>query len=462
MTGLSDNPTLHDVKQKLARVQAALSLKTEQADRLLVDVNESHLAIDLLEHDSVTSLYSARGFVRRADMRIRHNPGASFDVISLEVGGIGLVNEVYGYQTGNQLLHDIGQFMLKQDAQGRCVLGRTYTSVFCLLAPTQIDFGPTLLANLKEFLRAYPLQITFAPRMGVYSSGGEVLPVEQMLERARLAKARAGEYNGWVCRYERSVHDDIVNEHRICDRVPQAIRDHELRMYLQPKVDMRDGRIVGAEALVRWQHPELGFLSPFQFIPLLERRGLIYDVDAYMWDQICDFQAERCRRGQRVFPVSVNVARGDLYQDDLVDRIDTLVAEHHLPQDSVRFEILERAYVRDEASIGTVLRDIRAHGFKVEMDDFGTGESSLGMLADMEVDVLKLDRSFLRSGLLDRRSIEVIRAVVQLAHALDMDVIAEGVEHEHQRDTLLDLGCNYAQGYLYYKPQPWQDFADIE
>ena len=399
--------------------------------------------------------------MRRADICIKHNAGTSFDVISLEVGGIGLVNEVYGYQTGNQLLHDIGQFMLKTDAQGRCVLGRTYTSVFCLLAPTQIDFGPTLLAGLKGFLRDYPLQITFSPRMGVYSSAGEVLPVEQMLERARLAKARAGERDGWVYRYERSVHDDIVNEHRICDRVPQAIRDHEFQMYLQPKVDMRGGHIIGAEALVRWQHPELGFLSPAQFIPLLERRGLIYDVDAYMWDQICDFQAERCRRGLRVFPVSVNVARGDLYQGDLVDRIDTLVSEHHLPEDSVRFEILERAYVRDEASIGPVLRDIRARGFKVEMDDFGTGASSLGMLADMEVDVLKLDRSFLRSGLLDRRSIEVIRAVVQLAHALDMDVIAEGVEHEHQRDTLLELGCNYAQGYLYHKPRPWQDFADI-
>ena len=429
--------------------------------RLLNDIHDANLAIDVLEHDSLTSLYSARGFIRRADMEIRHHPGMSYDVISLEVGGIGLVNEVYGYESGNQLLHDIGRFMLKEDATGRCVIGRTYTAIFCMLAPTEIDFAPSLLAHLNEFLRAYPLQIHFTPRVGVFSTEGEVAPVEQMLERARLAKGRTCSEDGWLCRYEASLHDDLVKVHRICDRVPEAIDRHELKMYLQPKVDMRDGSIVGAEALVRWQHPELGFLSPMQFIPLLERRGLIYDVDAFMWHRICDFQAERQRRGLRVYPVSVNVARGDLYQGDLVERIDKLVTEHGLPHDSVRFEILERAYVRDEASIGPVLQELRGRGFKVEMDDFGTGESSLGMLADMEVDALKLDRSFLRAGLLDRRRIEVIRAVVQLAHALDMDVIAEGVEYEGQRDALLDLGCNYAQGYLYYKPQPAQDFADI-
>ena len=461
MTEQQDDDVLSRLEERLTDVEDALARKTDRLNRLLIDTRDANLAIDLLEHDSVTSLYSARGYVRRADIEIKHHPGVSYDVISLEVGGIGLVNEVYGFEVGNKLLYDIGQFMLKEDASGRCVLGRTYTSVFCMLAPTQIDFAPSFLDHLKEFLRTYPLQIAFAPRIGVYSSGGEVLPVEQMLERARLAKDRAGTQAGWVCRYERSVHDDVVNEHRICDRVKKATRDHELQMYLQPKIDMRDGRIIGAEALVRWQHPELGFLTPAQFIPLLERRGLIYDVDAYMWDQICDFQAERQRRGLRVFPVSVNVARGDLYQGDLVERIDRLVSEHHLPDDSVRLEILERAYARDECSIGPVVQELRGRGFKVEMDDFGTGESSLGMLADMQVDVLKLDRSFLRTGLVDRRRVEVVRAVVQLAHALDMDVIAEGVEHGQQRDALLELGCNYAQGYLYYRPQPWQTFADI-
>lgn len=461
MSTRNDNLIPRELESKLARSEAALSLKTEQYNKLLMDTREANLAIDLLEHDSTTSLYSSRGFTRRADIEIKRNPGSSYDIIVLEIGGIGLVNEVYGYEAGNKLLHDIGGFLLRLDSCGKCVLGRIYTSVFCILAPTELDFASSTLACVNDYLRSYPLQIAFTPRAGVYSTGGEDSPTEQMLDRARLAKDRATERDGWICRYEESVHDDIVNEHRICERVQEAIERHELMMYLQPKVDMRDGRVIGAEALVRWKHPELGFLSPMQFIPLLESRGLIYDVDAFMWDQICDFQAERVRKGLRIYPVSVNVARGDLYEGDLVERIDNLVSEHHLPDDSVRFEILERAYVRDEASIGPVLQELRDLGFKVEMDDFGTGESSLGMLADMQVDVLKLDRSFLRTGLLDRRRVEVIRAVVQLARALDMEVIAEGVEYEHQRDTLLELGCSYAQGYLYYKPQPWQDFADI-
>lgn len=230
-------------------------------------------------------------------------------------------------------------------------------------------------------------------------------------------------------------------------------------MYLQPKVDMRGGGIVGAEALVRWNHPELGFLVPGRFVPLLEERGLIYDVDLFMWREMCRYQDERRRRGLALYPVSVNFSRGDLYHEGLVKRLCEIVDGYGLDHGCMHVEVIERAYTRDSVSIAPVLAEMRSCGFKVEIDDFGAGESSLGMLADIQADILKLDRSFLQSGLLDTRRIEVIKAVVQLARALKMGVIAEGVETEQQRDALVELGCFEAQGYLFYRPAPWQDFV---
>lgn len=444
---------------KHADAERELAQDSKQIERLARQVHEADDVIDLLEHDQLTGLYSVRGFCRRAEREMADHPGVSYDAIVIDVGGMTLVNEVYGATAGNVLLRGIGNHLKAAEERLGCIFGRIYSSIFCAFARTDNDLASELFDDAVAYLERYPLQIHFEPRLGVYSSGGERIAGEQMLDHARLARSRANAQNGWVSYYGLSVHNDLVEEHRICDRVGEAIVAGEFEMYLQPKVDMHDARVVGAEALVRWRHPDLGFLSPGRFVPMLESRGLIYDVDRFMWEQICRFQTERRQRGLRVFPISVNVARGDLYRKGFVDDVYHLVRRYGLEMKDMRLEILERTYAADEVSIGSILAELRALGFKIEMDDFGTGMSSLGMLADMNVDVLKLDRSFLRSGLLDERRIEVIRAVVQLAHALGIRVTAEGVEHEHQRRALLSLGCNTAQGYLFYRPQPAKDFA---
>ena len=449
------------LNNKLLNTERALVKRGKRMERLLAQVREANSAIDLLEHDPLTTLLGVRGFCRRVELENARAHGGALDVMVVCIGDLALVNEVYGQQTADDLERQFALFLIGLDDIGAVALGHLDLSVFGIVAHATPGLEERASREVKEFLEEYPLSMKLQPRVGACAVDAADEPGQRAVDRARLAMTRANERNGWVSRYEESVRAQLVMEHQVCDRVGLALDQGEFAMYLQPKVDMRNGHIVGAEALVRWNHPELGFLAPGRFIPLLEERGLIYDVDLFMWREMCRYQVERRRRGLSLYPISVNFARGDLYHKGLADGLCEAVDSHGLDHGCMHVEVIERAYTRDSASIAPVLADIRSRGFKVEIDDFGTGESSLGMLADIQADILKLDRSFLKSGLLDTNRVEVIKAVVQLARALKMGVIAEGVETEQQRDALVELGCYEAQGYLFYRPAPWQDFVGL-
>lgn len=249
--------------------------------------------------------------------------------------------------------------------------------------------------------------------------------------------------------------------HKLFDSVQSALGNNEIHLYLQPKVDMTTQQVIGAEALIRWIHPEYGFISPGLFIPILEKEGHIYEVDKFIWEEACKILHTRKMQGLSSLPISVNVARADLYQGDLTDVLTNLLKKYNLEASDLHLEIIERAYVDDSSNINRVLSKLRELGFFIEMDDFGIGESSLSMVADMPVDCLKLDRQFLLFELSDKRHIEVIRFIINLANALDMGIIAEGVETQEQADFLISMGCRYAQGFYYYRPEEAKKFLEI-
>ena len=213
---------------------------------------------------------------------------------------------------------------------------------------------------------------------------------------------------------------------------------------------------------MRWIHPELGFIAPDRFIPLLERADLIYEVDKFIWEEACKILHERRLRGLHKLPISVNVARNDLYEKTLVEDLKGLIAKYELKPQDLRLEILERAYVKNSRRSFQILTELRSVGFIIEMDDFGIEESSLSMLAEMPFDILKLDRHFLVKALSNERYVEVMRFIIQMGHSLQMEIIAEGVENEEHASLLLSLGCRYAQGYYYCKPQPAKFFLDVQ
>ena len=453
---------IQEMNNRLINSQRALTKCNQQLKRVLHEVRTASDTIALLEQDELTCLYNTNAFHNRVKQWLDAHPDTPCDLIVLDIAHFQQVGEIFGRKTSDQLLQDIALFLTGLDHTEAGIFARTAPDTFSIFLPGEFRFYETLQEKLPGFFASYPLPIRLFERMGIYSDPAPTISAEQMFGRARLAldTLRAGKGEEIrVAFYDQALHEKLRLEHKILDSVQDALTHRDFRLYLQPKVDMTTREVIGAEALIRWVHPELGFIPPDQFIPLLEREGLVYQVDQYIWEEACRFLHDRRARGARTIPVSVNLARGDVYQPDLLQVLGNLLNQYGLTSRDLKLEIIERAYTDDTDNMYRVLTQLRERGFLIEMDDFGVGASSLSMAAEMPVDVLKLDRSFLTSDSPDQRHLAVIRFIIDLAKTLHMTILAEGVETQAQADLLQSMGCRYAQGYLYGRPVPAAEFS---
>ena len=446
------------MNSQLVNSQRALMKTNQRYRQVLTEVRDANNLIALLEQDELTALLRSPALYRRARERMTAAPDTDFSLLVVDLEPFKLVNEIFGRAAGDALLRSYALLLAGLDESGQGVFAHASGNSFLAFVPAALQFGPLLLRETRVFLEQYPLPIRLHCRIGLCTARGGLTP-EEMTDRARLAldTTRGSRVSSLAC-YDDALHKELMLQHKILDSIQDAITRQELKLYLQPKVRLDTGEVCGAEALVRWFHPELGFVPPMQFIPLLEQTGSVYAVDQYVWEQTCGILARRRALGLAPLPISINIARSDFYQPDLLDVLQGLLQKYSLPPALLHLEILERAYAKDSDQLSSVLNRLREHGFCIEMDDFGVGESSLAMLTTLPVDVIKLDRQFLLTTLQDARHAQVIRCIVQLADALNIDVLAEGVETAEQAALLQRLGCRHAQGYLYGKPEPAEHF----
>lgn len=451
---------ISQMNNQLINSQRALLKANQKLRQALLEVQEANTTIAALERDSLTGLYQAAGFFRRVKKALEAAPDQPFDIMVLDIAHFTLMDEVFGARLSNKLLQDLALFLLGLPNAEDGLFARAHEDIFYLYMPSQFRFVELLQEKLPRFFETYPLPIRMHGMLGVYSASNAGVPPEQMCDRAQLALGTLlSREDLHVARYDPSLQEKVLRQHKLLDSVPDALQQHQFLLYLQPKVDMFTDEPVGAEALVRWQHPELGFVPPNDFIPLLEQEDAIYPVDRYMWEAACQFLAKRRELNLAPLPVSVNLARRDLYREDLVEVLTGLIKKYGLEPGLLRLEILERAYTEDsDRIVFHVLSELRAKGFLIEVDDFGTGASTLSMAADMPIDVLKLDRSFLEKFPESPRHTEIVRFVVELAKTLELHLVVEGVETAQQADALCRLGCRYAQGYYYSRPRPAEEF----
>ena len=452
---------IQQMNNQLINSQRALSKSNQQLKQALAQVQEANSTIESLEHDVLTGLLRAPGFFRRVEQSIKAAPDAPFDIIVLDIANFTLLCEVLGNKVARKLLQETALYLLGLDTAGQGWFCRARSDLFYIYMPARARFPQVLQEKLPAFFESYPLPIHLHGMVGVYSAERDDGSTPfQMCERAQLAlHTLLGRDDARIAFYDRTMQEQLLRQHKLLDSVPDALHNHQFLLYLQPKIDMFTGETVGAEGLVRWRHPELGFVPPDDFIPLLEQEDMIYPVDQYVWDAACQFLARRRELNLPELPVSVNVARRDLYRDDLAEVLDGLLKKYDLEPRLLRLEILERAYTEDSGRIVyNILSRLREKGFLIEMDDFGTGASTLSMAADMPIDVLKLDRGFLAQVPQSPRHTEIVRFVVQLARTLDLRLVCEGVETAEQVDALCKLGCRYAQGYYYSRPRPAEAF----
>ncbi len=413
--------------------------------------------------DDRTGLLNLNGFCIAVKKLLKENPDKEYYLVVRDINNFKVYNELYGRSKGDELLKYIGQlFRGKIDELGGvCGYLGADDFVACYSPKTlsQIDLITDFVeTSVKNFTSDYKIILC----AGLYKITDRNMPVTTMCDRAELALNRAKKGNLASCMYDDGIRANLIKTQEVLNEFHNALKEGQFQMYLQPQYNIYTGRIAGAEALARWIHPEKGIISPADFIPVLEQNGLIPQLDAYIANEACRIMSllRETFSGDLPPSIAINLSRADIYRPDLIVGLNDTRESYQLPPSALRLEITESLYVEQPKIMASFIDELRGTGYRVEMDDFGSGYSSLNTLKDMDIDMLKLDMKFL-SSIYTEKGAKIIKAVVDMANMLEIPMLAEGVETEEQVNFLRNVGCKYVQGYYFSKPIPVEDYINL-
>lgn len=419
---------------------------------------------NVMNYDPLTEIYSKNKFFSASKALLKANPDKQFAFLRLDIDRFKLINSFFGTAYGDRLLKHVAK-RIRDFAKTTecCTFGRIDADVFGIFTPYQgkeetVKQIEQAVEDMKKLSASYNIMIVY----GVYVVTDRSLPISFMCDRAALAaKTVKGHYMKSYAFYDDKMRLSIENEQNIINEMSDALENHEFVPYYQPKYDVKTNKPVGAEALARWIHPTKGFISPGVFIPIFEKNGFISKLDFYIWECVCKQLKEWKDKGVPLFPVSVNVSRVNLYNPNLSKIIIELTKKYDIEPKYFNIEITESVYTDDNVMIDDITSQLRNNGFTILMDDFGSGYSSLNVLKDVQVDMLKMDMMFMFKAKYDGRAETIISSVIRMAKWLNIPVIAEGVDKAEQVEFLKSVGCDYIQGFYYSKPLPAADYEKL-
>lgn len=415
----------------------------------------------LREHDQLTGLYNAATFYDKAEQLVSDKPDAAFEAVYIDIAHFKIFNEWHGREAGDEILRAIASRLKDISERHDGIAGYLGGDDFVLVLPSGLISEKAVEEHLKNPPFDSEETIGFHPAFGVCAIDRSQASVVTACDHAMIATSSVkGTYTKRIAWYEAEMTEEMENEAKTLLEVKHALTNREFVLHWQPQCSTRTGRIVGLEALVRWQHPERGLVMPGAFIPVLERNNFIASLDLYVWEDACRHIRSWLDRGGRPVPVSVNISRADLYAIDVVEALEGLVSRYNLDHKLLELEITESSYAEDE-KMATVVARLKELGFTILMDDFGSGYSSLNMLKDITVDILKIDMGFLGRQSESQRSESILEAIVSMARFMDLRIIAEGAETKEQVEFLQGLGCDYAQGYYFYRPMSTEALEEL-
>ncbi len=432
----------------------------------LIEFVEDRQIISDVERDELTQLYT-RGFFFEYCRRLQTtDPRRRRDMLALDIDHFRLVNEVYGKGFGDEVLRAVADGIRAELEGGTGIACRSDADLFYLFADHQEDEQAyaDLCERVASRIQALSAQTNIRLRLGVYRDVDENRGIEWFCDAARSA---CGSIRGnfaksyWI--YDDALHEKELYNERLIAEMDEAIRQKQFKVYYQPKYDLRGAKPVlySAEALVRWVHPELGFISPGAFIPLFEANGLITKLDDYVWREVAvQIRQWRERYGVEL-PISVNLSRMDFFDTKLKDRLLRLVTENDVSVQSFMLEVTESAYSQNMEQMLRTVTELREAGFPIEMDDFGSGYSSLNMLCVMPIDAMKIDMKFVQNIVSAGTGYRMIELVIEMARALSIPAIVEGVEDENQYQLMKRAGCDIVQGYYFSRPLDAETFEKL-
>ena len=428
----------------------------------IIELSEGRQLISAAEYDHITGLYSRSFFPEYANRLFKYHPELRMDAVVMDIDQFHSVNDLNGREFGDQVLRSIGDEIRAFLAETEGIACRFEADRFDMYCAHQQDYE-ALLKRFQAKANSYSTNAAIHMRMGVMPWHEGVEPTA-LFDRAKAAcnKAR-GNYQHALIVYDDAMRERELLEQRLINDLRTAVKERQFKVFYQPKYGIQGERpkLMSAEALIRWEHPELGMISPGDFIPLFEASGLISIVDKFVWREAARQAAEWRDAFGFTLPISVNLSRTDLFDPTLADRLVQLIEDNGLDCRDVKLEVTESAYTDNAKKVLKVIGSLREHGFEIEMDDFGSGYSSLNMLSEMPIDVLKMDMKFVRHIEENETDLRLVKLILDIARYLNLTVVAEGVETEGQLSLLQDAGCDLVQGFYFSRPLPPEEFEKL-
>ncbi len=422
--------------------------------------------------DALTGLDSYEVFLEKLQREVDTIGDDKIAIIYTDIKHFKYINDTYGYKVGDSLLKE---FVEEFTYGGDFILcaSRVYSDNF--VVANRIAAGTLSNEELRNMIYQMNLEreakfrekylnsrLQFCTGISILDKNSRSLQVETAVSNANLARKVAKEMENNCCvLFDQSMMEGIKREVEITSGIPRALEQKEFQVYFQPKMDTDTLDLIGAEALVRWRKPDGKFIYPDEFIPLIERSGQIVDVDYYVYREVFRFLAERLKEGKKVVPISLNVSRMHLNRTDFLDYVKALLEEFRIPCSLIEFELTESIYLDNTERALELIKGLHNLGIKVSMDDFGSGYSSLNLLSKLPIDIIKLDKVFLKEGEMQESDRIIISCVVDMAKKLHIKSLCEGVETKEQSNYLKQVGCQMQQGFYFSRPVPREDFEDL-
>jgi len=434
----------------------------------LLYMRKNHLAHvnKLAYEDEVTGLKNLRWFEENMPILIRENIEKKYALISFDINRFDVINECYGRELSTKILRHIGTILQRKEGEDHIAVRSQSAHFICLLVYENREaFESDIEAWVQQFSVYEDIDtfIRLSVKLGIYLMQDNHMPITEAIDYAETACYEVKNSANSFMFFDERIKAELILHREIENHMEQALQNGEFEVYYQPKFNMQNNSMMGAEALVRWNSSHNGFLNPVQFIGVFEDNGFIIQLDFYVLEEVCKFICEKLIAGQLVVPISVNQSRLHLSEKDYLKKLKNLVERYNIPAGSIELELTETAFadLQDVAESKAIFAAVKDLGFLTSMDDFGSGYSSLMLLNAISLDVLKLDRSFLAASEDSVRTRDILEKIIEMGHKLKMQVICEGVETKEQANMLMSVNCLFAQGFLYARPMPQAKFNEF-
>ena len=429
----------------------------------LMELYEDRSILKEVEREKLTNLYNNEFFIKYSEEFDELYPDMAKDMLTITINRFRLINELYGREFGDEVLLTITRFLNNYTSNNYGLAGRNAGSTFvmyCEHRDNYNDFAEQLIDGLHHMTNGLGISV----RIGVYPNVSSNLDKEIVIGRTKnAADTLRKDYSKTIAIYNEAAQAITLHMEELVDAFPQALEEEQFQLFFQPKYNVQGDKPVfaSAEVLIRWISPKFGFVSPGDFIHLFEEHGLISKLDSYILKKAAELMSLWKKKYGIDIPLSINLSRVDIYRPNLVEDIIEYVDSNNVPHECFYIEITESAFVEDAKEVLPFIGRIRSNGFMVEIDDFGSGYSSFGALADLPFDVLKIDMQFIRSMNKNPKVKDIIKMIISLAKMMDSITVAEGVETEDQYLFLKEHGCDVIQGYYFSKPLSLGDFEEL-